>query len=366
LIQWRHLALVTGQRLSVPAFNGGLMRLSGKGGWVLCAVGLLAGSGCGITKNMDEMHDATLAMNKTTNGVARTSESIEKLTDELYADLRQGNALTIRSERLRALELAPSQEAKISEAAKYFMAFEFQLWKSYGVDSDQRLTELQKCAVQEFFRDVSSYIPHDRDTSLKPVPSNAMRNLYAIAVTLHEVNPNTRDFVESKGKKPDSMLDLIKRALEAKAGVEAGKRDLAREPSWVSEVLAHEQDAVYLLQLRAAFLPVMVLGRIAAIDTGNEVKDATTLVMMLTSAWDAKLEGQNLVQLATYAKWIRESLKTVAFLADHGYSAALDGKLVRLYQNMNPLVAGAASAPRSGAIAGLQEAVSQFRKLGGG
>jgi hypothetical protein len=312
------------------------------------------GSGCGLTKNLDEMHDATQEMSTTTKKVASTSENLEELTEELYTDLRQGNAVTIRSERQKAMESTTSIESKVSEAGKYYMAFEFQLWKNFGPDSEEKLNFLLKCGFMEFFRDIARYMPADRAvTGL--AQTEEMRNLYALAATMHEVNPNQEIQAKAKGAKTRSVLSLIKEALAIGAKIETGKADPKAQPEWVTEVLAHEQDAVYLLQLRAAFLPAMAFSKLTTVPASQA----------LAGAWAGDVSRYNTIQIFTFAGWLKEAMATAAFLKEIGREYAFEVPIRVLFGNLNPLAdqsPNAASKARAQAVGTLNAVIDGFKK----
>src|SRR6478736_3516523 len=188
----------------------------------LASATLAIASGCGLTKNMNEMHDATVHMDKTTDAMKdsigrtesqigstndklqltqKTTESlntgmqemvenvvatrkemesthgvIQKLetateqlgvnatsllhhTEELYADNRQGSSLLLRKNLLEQMEKASSLEAKAGPAGAYFQAYEFQLYKHFGQDDHTQLLRLKKQGMQEFVYYVAGH--HD-------------------------------------------------------------------------------------------------------------------------------------------------------------------------------------------------------------
>jgi hypothetical protein len=310
---------------------------------------------CGMIKNLNDMHKSTVGMAKTTGGMAsttshmanttdgmaettnhmsETTDGLSAMTEAMYADLRQGNSLTIRTERLRTMEHLSSQAAKISEAAKFEMAFEFQLWKAFGADTEEKRQALYVDAIPEFFRSMAEYVEHKHP--LMPVfMNNNIKNLYALAAGLHRVNPNqTAMLADSPDVEEVHMLKLIKDGLSAKARVVSGEVAPGDLPEYQQEVLKEEANATYILQLRHQFLIGMALAKVADFDSKSEVGQFFFKAWHMLVKWNADFSDLNEVQIKEYAKWLREAVKTQSFLASVGVTDRLDKKLRKVLTKM--------------------------------
>ncbi|MCC7442378.1 MAG: hypothetical protein IT285_12145 [Bdellovibrionales bacterium] len=304
------------------------------------ALALTASTGCGMIKNLEEMHDATVSMSGTTTGMAETTDHMADTTDNLnatagstYADLRQGNSLTIRTERLRAMEHAQAMAAKISEAAKFEMAFEFQLWKAFDADTEAKRQMLYEDAIPEFFRSIADYVPHNRPTD--PTSNDDdMKNLYALAVTMHRVNPNQIAMAAEQGIDEVCILGLVKDGLRAKAAIESGEVGEEELPAYQVEVLKEEQNAVYMLKLRHQFLAAMAMSKVSDTESRGNISAFFRKLRILLFKWDADFSGLNEVQIREYAKWLRESDDTRDFLAEIGVESKLNKKLRKILGKM--------------------------------
>ena len=322
----------------------------------LSIASIIAASSCG---KLDDMHDATMALKTKTDEVGATSQDLKTLTtdvDKKSADLdqkttqvlqtsqdlktlttdlldenRQGNAVTIRGQRLDAMDKTKDQQAKIGEAGLYYSAFEFQLWTDFANDDEAKLQQLYVDSVTEYFRVISQYIHPDYNPS--PTSNdNRMKNLYALAVTMHQVNPNETWIVPNQTAL--NMLDLVKNSLAAKELGESGKT----LPAYQVEVLnhPHEEEAVYMLQLRANFLPAMTLANISKLQKGGLTAKWAEAKMYL-KAWDADISNANLESLEEFRAWMAEANATATFLKGIGQSAKLDTTVQKIFRNMRPL-----------------------------
>ena len=327
---------------------------------------------CGVIRNMDEMHDATVSMNNkmdgTNSAVARTNDAVERTNlyvQTTYFDLRQGNAKTIRYNALQEMEHSGSPEAKIASAGVFAMGFEFQLWTGTGPDTASRRDGLYDEAMKELFRTIQNYKDLDRPIDVASTDGR-MQNLEAIAVTLHFVNPSA--IPDPRTGRDASLLSLIEDTIarrEALWSLSAAER--ARTPEYQKEILDHLEDAVYLLQLRANFLGAMVLGQVSDIQSAGLVSKAG----MLLKGWDARIDRLNVTQLDTYKLWLEESMRVRSELEASGFDARMDSKLMKIYRNMRMVSAAAPAAEsakasvvesnRARAAAALVEAIERFR-----
>lgn len=147
---------------------------------LIASLGLTAA--CSQTRQLSEMHDSTGEMRDTTKDMAAqtkamsdTTKNMEQLTaalgvktEELRAMTgqllqvgKQGIAMGLRETVMKDLEAATSQVEKLGKAAKYFMAFEFQIWNGLGPDTDATRDDQMASAAREFMREVQRYIGED-------------------------------------------------------------------------------------------------------------------------------------------------------------------------------------------------------------
>jgi hypothetical protein len=317
----------------------------------LLASALIAGGGCSAFKDMDNMtkttqqvSDTSSDMKKTMNGMAANTVDLLNLNSvvksgvlDTYYKLRQGNTLQARDYTLKHMDSATSMEDKIAWAGAYFQAYEFQLWDGSQKDDRDRLESLYLCGIQEFNRDMMEYIPqsYDVDPTSK---NNKMMDLYALAVTMHELNTLSKlqPFEENKASESVSMFDLVKHALQLKNDVESGAKPEASLEEWEREGLRVEQELDYIIQIRENFLPVMALAKISKIAENGflGIPGLFRQLDMLLTGWDADLSHANLEQLLTYTSWVQEAVADRDFLKSIGANSRLNDDVMKIYKNM--------------------------------
>lgn len=347
---------------------------------VSCISALVAASGCGMIKNMDEMHkdthdmssttegmakttqdmkDTTQGMAKTTDGMAKTTEDMKKTTEhmakttdglactakETYDGIKQGNTLVSRDgENVRKqMDEAGPIETKIFYAGAYMKAFEFQIWNCSDTDSHKYLQSFYMQAAEEFVRVLPSYLSTDPSTwSISPTSNgNNANNLYAMAVTLQELNANVV-VAYKMGKweekdKPQSLLDLIQSSLSRKIY-------LAAHPSEASlmdhQFLANEHFLKQLLQVRMNFLAAMALVKVSDLETKGRwgLHKLFSGLKKLLGGWTPNLrmlgDQRDYERVMEYTRYLYGSNDARSFLFSIGEQPLLDSQIYKMYSHM--------------------------------
>ncbi|MGZ3773609.1 MAG: hypothetical protein ACXVCY_06695 [Pseudobdellovibrionaceae bacterium] len=346
---------------------------------------LLLLSGCSEQKKLDEMHDATLKMQKTTEQMGdntsqmkqkteslenltrdmkETTKSLEELTrdmkgktqsletlthdvkdisEELYDALRQGNSLQLRREAYKAVLAAPTLAKKVSEATKYFMSFEMQLWNDLGQDRDADKREiLKQQAAMEFFLEIEELAP--RDGSVNPTSKPDAENLSylnsdanlsasfnAMAVSMHQVNrKQVQSLKEISSAKEISMYSIMEEALLL-------PRNQAQPYGAAREVLAHESKAIQLLQSRYNTFQMIFIDAVSGIGEKGFFDQAKMALM----SWDFDADSLS----ATKTEYLVTEVLTHAVSAKNllvktGHQPVLDATVAKLMKNMNVKISG--------------------------
>jgi hypothetical protein len=127
---------------------------------------------CSQMKQLSDMHDSTNDMADTTKSMKASTQSMEKLTQalslkteelkemtaQLYIDAKQGTAMGLREDILKKIMNSTSQVEKLSKTAKYFMAFEYQIWSGVGPDTEATREDTAASAAREFMREVQRFV----------------------------------------------------------------------------------------------------------------------------------------------------------------------------------------------------------------
>lgn len=279
------------------------------------------------------MHDATVKMSDTTEDMKTSTGELKNQTDELYDALRQGNALQLRREAYNSILQAPTLFKKISEATKYFMSFEIQLWNGLGQDkSSSKRESLEQQATQEFFMEIEELAP--RDNSIDPLAEpdakdissrdNMTASFNAMAVTMERTNRKQLENNDRLGERTVvSMYSLMEEALLA-------PRDVPQKGS-IREVLAHEEKAIQILQTRYNMFPLMFIDAVSKLGDKNKVMQAKTLMM----GWDLDLSGMNATQVEFLkTEVLQQGLDAKNLLIKLGKKPEMNSKVARLIDKM--------------------------------
>lgn len=293
---------------------------------------------CETKQNLDEMHDATIEMNRTTQDMSKRTSDLENATGELYDALRQGDSLAARRSALDNLVKATEPARKLSEAAKYFMSFEYQLWMNENHDKgEERRLELATLAAREFFKDVYQFIPNGNMTPdpfsgqvVATETSNLVNSLNALAVTTHFLNPKQEKHLKDrKDMKPLSMNMMIEESLLAKNSIESGAKRISDYPGYVFEVLSNEPAAVYLLEARYNYLATLFLGRAT-----NVAHSKVQAVKYIAKKWTLDLSKFNAAQIEELNMFLKGALETKKTLQQIGVKPRTAALLARMLNNM--------------------------------
>lgn len=114
-----------------------------------------------MKKNLDEMHDATVAVGKQTPAMKQTTDELKELTCTMYRSLRQGNAKMSRDQDLVDMRKAEEISEKLAEASEYMQGFEYQVW-SPSCENVISREKVMEQAVREFLAKLQGF-SHKRD-----------------------------------------------------------------------------------------------------------------------------------------------------------------------------------------------------------
>lgn len=337
---------------------------------------LLVLAACSEQKKLDEMHDATLKMEKTTSQMSdntvkmkEQTGSLENLThdlkdmnEELYDALRQGNSLQLRREAYKSILEAPTLFKKISEAGKYFMSFEVQLWNELGQDQSLAKRDiLKQQAAQEFFLEIEELAPSDgsvdptQESTGNDINSKANRSasFNAMAAAMHQVNrKQARSLKAVPATQEVSMYSIVEEALLL-------PRDQAQAEGAAREVLAHEEKAIQLLQARYNIFPMIFIDSISHIG-GKSLFDT---VKMAYLGWDFQMDTLSPTKLEYLTSEVLvHAISAKNLLLKLGHKPVLDGSVTKLLNKMQVKVSGKSGPELVAKQTKLLELLQELRK----
>lgn len=134
---------------------------------------------------------------------------------------RASGASHSRREALRALREETAFEQKVTEAVKFVVAFEFQVWTAQKYDTLAYKDIMLKSGIEEFFRSLTAifggntnYISQEEISPASIFSKEDAKNFLAISAALHKKNPFS-DLMEDRHDDHTSMslLDIFEATL---------------------------------------------------------------------------------------------------------------------------------------------------------
>lgn len=308
----------------------------------LCVLLLPSLSACSALQNMEDMKKTTENMAKTTEGMAGQIDLSVYLQTMIYQQGRQGGGAQARNQAYEHLVNSPDIFTKLDKANEYMVAFDYQLWADFGKDTRALLDNYRQSAVREFLTLVKRFIPADRIPD--PTSSdNDMLTLYALVANLHKINPIRDNLNKTRGLPVESMMTLLRNGLAAGREEAYVKGEKPIEP-YMTEVLREQENVVFLLKMRANFLPAIVLGRCTELSSKEWTKRWKAKIQVVRGKLESNLLGpeQNFKSLRYLNEVMEEEAKVLAVLEENGISPDLHADLVQAFQSLK--------IPRQGAV----------------
>lgn len=305
---------------------------------------LIALTGC---SKVNDMHDATMAMNATTSKMAANTEKMGATTTtmngimcEVFDSGRQGAALDLRTKQWELVIGSPKLEDKGTFAGLYFLAFEFQLWSNLCEDSlSGQRNRLKADAVKEFSRrllGISHWGPDEVDPFAGKNPlkfgdvENEKASFNAVAASMEENNRKQELTATDTSTDSDSMLNIIETGLRAGKEIREGKAKLQDFPEYVDLVLQREELMTRLLKARYQVMGLAVLGQLTPI-TRNLTEGLK--YKYLGQKWDIDFNqlSESLVNLATFR--IQQANEAHDTLKELGIEVTLDPAISNIFSH---------------------------------
>jgi hypothetical protein len=288
-------------------------------------------SSCGLKQNLDEVHDKTLE-------VAKTTGEVKHVTCTTYRSLRQGAPKESRDQDLQDIRNAKTIAGKLAEAAEYMQGFEYQVW-SPECEGDLSRDEILEMSVRELLAKMQGYVDDRSDVSASKIaPSNEMDTLYALAGTLHYVNPLQKNLLRGTSYEVLRPFDIIVRGLELDQRKNRGEA-AGEYPIWAETVGKYQKDAIYLLRLRQNFMMAYAYALADSDEYGNKpgkYEEGKRLVGTgwLNKVWTPNLKSRTpteIDQRITFA--LNLVVETNEALVKLGLDPMMDGTLAKFWEN---------------------------------
>ena len=315
------------------------MSLKSKSIWGVVLVGQLALlSGCGMIKNLTEMHDATgkmpTLMGDTIKGMVTTNGMMGNMCSG------QGKITTsdYRDKLLNQIDQEQDIGRKLSLAVKYHYAWEFQGMSAECGRTDSYSAKVFNESIREFLESMHRFIDSRANTGATSRANN-MNTLYAIAATMHYTNSLQEEDALKNSYKAVSMLDLVTDVVNSTALINAGKLSSNDIPAYVDSGRILMGDLVYMLRLRYNFLTGFAFG----LATTNTIGDEASLMGlgkyildgMLNRPWCPDFANKNTSQINYYTLILKRALGARSLLETLGECPTTDGTIFKVYRAIN-------------------------------
>ena len=216
-------------------------------------------SGCSLKDTADEMKD-------TSKSIEGYSQHLAKRTNDLEIEMTKKESFATFLERMQelfgeSLKAEPSESDLLFSAGSAIESLLFQLWKGdYGqdlLDLDLRF----KFSAEILFVKAMHYIPRDFDVDVIPAKAGPFEAVASLGSKLDRMSEEFSANLRRHNMPRVSLYDVIVTALQNRHATE--RHELF--PRATDMILQYHSEAIYLLQLRHNFLPMMVLGRMGTL-----------------------------------------------------------------------------------------------------
>ena len=275
---------------------------------------------------------------------AENIEDLVKNTWLTYVDLRKGNTQSLRADQLKLMESADTLSGKSVEAFKYFLSFEFQLWRPDSGEAVEARAKLVDEGALEFASTFTNYLPASRkDYSLSPVGEGQMQqNLLALALTLNASNCAAlpADAALPICSVEEMLLSGLGTAHEEGADLQNIVPDALKTGEVRNTILPFQKtvlevahQAEHLLMLRVNALPAIVLNSLTSIPGESGWLRNIKLLRLTAGAWQADTLELNLSQLEKLVDLLEQTRNLKQKLGEIGIALRFDEMVQKATSN---------------------------------
>lgn len=295
-------------------------------------------SACSVIEDSKEMKDTLGDLNRKGDQLAKRISDVEveatfersytkfiEETERLFGENEKGRDST--ADRGYDPDMVVYAKAAIQSLL-------FQFWKGDYSDTVAALDDRFTLHVDVFFARVNKHIPRDFGVNVM-FPDRSYKGVGTLGAFLETVRPEYSEAVARAGLPPMSLYDVVVRALKGRDG------NLSEGvlPQTHAKVLEWQQEAVYVLQLRQNFLPMLVLARMTDLQDRSDMGLFTKSKLgMMVWGHTVNLDHTNPQlrisneQLLLWTEWLNNAAKTRQDLREAGFKPEFNttmGKLLR-------------------------------------
>lgn len=299
----------------------------------LCALSV---TGCGLIKNMDEMHDATMEMNDGTKEMGKDVKETKLTSQTMFMEMRKDSASKGRNEMLNDLETTEEIAAKLSKAKTYVDSMEYQHWDP-AIESVEKRDHIMAEGMRQLYYDIAEFIK-DRDQVSPIKTKDRMEILYAFSAALSHVSDSQKEMCAGTEAPLLSPLDIMMSALSKQAQINVGTLTSDSLTLAEKEVVRKAEDTVYLIRLRHNFLMAYTYALTAQSQNGDlpgtfaKLKTLLRVKLSKKYKWTPNFGSRNPEQIRFAADVAKNSIEAGEFLRSIGYDP-LTNKTIKKIQS---------------------------------
>lgn len=280
------------------------------------SVGVMAAvvlSGCQVL-------DDSKSMRKTLGELNGKGDHIAKRADDLEREMKFKESTFMFEKSMAELfgegghEISETQMLNKAETAIRSMLFQF--WKGdYFEHSLGSLDADFQLAMSNQFSRIADYVPRDYNVNVW-YPTRSYKGIASLAARMEQMQDVYVASLRKRGL-PDnlSLYELVAQALEDRDA----KEQTGLLPKTKNEILKWKGEAVYLLQMRHNYLPMMVLSRASTFgEEWNITRFWRSLVGRTVDLDGDPTRSASPAQLKEWNYWLQLALDTRARLRKIG------------------------------------------------
>lgn len=261
-------------------------------------------TGCSLKKDMEDTKS-------TTKDMKEISQSIKTSQEYLTILARAGSTGAFSIEQFERVKHADKLADKLELTSAYFAGMEYQYWLAWGQDTQELRESMWAKSVELFFAQIEGLVNDDFPVngswwSLGYSFDSDLETLGLISVAMSKISVEQSRMTKKFGVKSYSAYDLLKEGLQYKEAYDAGKP----VPEWAVNVLRKRKIAIYLMQLRHNFYPLIVLSQM----TNVEDSPKWFLAKSLVQDFNVDLENFDKAELDYYVELLKKGLDARLFL----------------------------------------------------
>jgi len=300
------------------------------------------------TEDMNEttkkLQTSTAQMSQTTEALNAKTEHLAKRTDDLESELvnKESYAMTTMNlDNLFNRTAVSGQDSQLNSetdmliyagAAVHSMLFQY--WKGDFNETLDVLDERFRLAIEILFVRCLKHIP--RTFEVNPLsPNDSYKAIASLGAKLEEQSLGYQTALANAKLEKLSLYDVVMMGLRGRGQMERAEK----LPKAAAMVLRYKQEAIYMMQLRHNYLPMMVLTRMSDFQDQSLAARLQSLILGQTVdlgiADGLSPSSADEEQLKEWTKWLNNAVETRVALKAMGIQPEFNQVFVKTLKGVN-------------------------------